>query len=300
MQTPILALLLAAVLALFLPSVQIGLRSLLKRRPGAIWAFPFALTGIFAIAAVAAGALNFKLVVLVLAYTCAPVLAATGGAGLSPSSRRAGSSRPHLADFAAILLLWLPLEFAAGASLVPRHAQGFLHSVGYGLAIVLALALFLGYRQLPGMKYSLPRVARDLWLPLAAFAALAPILAVVGISIGFIPPPHLPVKSAASMAAAAGIIFAGTALPEEILFRSLIQNLIMRRFGENGWTLAAASAVFGCAHLNNGPQPAPNWRYMILATIAGWAYGRVFQKSCSVTSPAALHMLVDWTKHFFF
>lgn len=254
----------------------------------------------FAIAAVSAGAFSFKLVGLVLAYTCAPVLVATGGAGLSLPSRRAGSSLSHLGDVAAILLLWLPLEFAAGASLVPRHAQGFLHSVGYGIAIVLALALFLGYRQLPGMKYHLPRSARDLWLPLAAFAALAPILAVVGIAIGFIPPPHLPARSAGSMAAAAGVILVGTALPEEILFRSLIQNLMMRRFGENGWTLAAASVVFGCAHLDNGPQPAPNWRYMILATIAGWAYGRVFQKSSSVASSAALHMLVDWTKHFFF
>ena len=39
---------------------------------------------------------------------------------------------------------------------------------------------------------------------------------------------------------------------------------------------------------------------MIEATIAGAAYGEVFRKSSSVTSSAMLHMLVDWTKHFFF
>jgi membrane protease YdiL (CAAX protease family) len=39
---------------------------------------------------------------------------------------------------------------------------------------------------------------------------------------------------------------------------------------------------------------------MILATIAGVAYGRVFQKASSICSSAGLHMLVDWTKHFFF
>ena len=61
-----------------------------------------------------------------------------------------------------------------------------------------------------------------------------------------------------------------------------------------------ASLIFGCAHLDNGPQPLPNWRYMIMATIAGWAYGRVFQRSGSVMSAAGLHMAVDWTKHFFF
>jgi membrane protease YdiL (CAAX protease family) len=54
------------------------------------------------------------------------------------------------------------------------------------------------------------------------------------------------------------------------------------------------------AHLDNGPQPLPNWRYMILATIAGVAYGIVFRKSSTVLSSATLRMPVDWTKHFFF
>jgi hypothetical protein len=102
------------------------------------------------------------------------------------------------------------------------------------------------------------------------------------------------------MAAAIGIIFVGTALPEEILFRALIQNLMMQRFGPTTRTLFWASFIFGSAHLDNGPQALPNWRYMILATIAGLAYGKIFQKSSSVVSSAALHMMVDWTKHFFF
>jgi len=102
------------------------------------------------------------------------------------------------------------------------------------------------------------------------------------------------------MAAAVGIIFAGTALPEEILFRALIQNLLMRRFGEGWKTLLLASVIFGAAHLDNGPQAVPNWRYAIEATIAGVAYGKVFQKANSITSSAILHTMVDWTKHFFF
>jgi membrane protease YdiL (CAAX protease family) len=116
----------------------------------------------------------------------------------------------------------------------------------------------------------------------------------------FVPPPHAPAQSAGSIAASVGLIFVGTALPEEILFRSLIQNLLMQRFGSGWRTLFAASVIFGCAHLDNGPQALPNWRYAILATIAGVAYGAVFQRSSSVVSSAALHMLVDWTKHVFF
>ncbi len=295
MQTLHIALLLGCVLALFSQSVQGALRSLFQRWSAGIWVVPFLLTGYFAAAASLAGALSLQLVLLVLAYTLAPVLVARASWPAQAKGRPGGL--PH---FLAVLLLWLPLEFAAGASLVPKPAQGFLHSVAYGVAILLALILFLCYRPLPGMKYSLPRHARDFWLPLAAFVVLAPVLAVLGIALGFIPPPHWPTKPASSMAAGLGVIFAGTALPEEILFRSLIQNLLMLRFGANFRILLLASFIFGCAHLDNGPQPLPNWRYMILATVAGIAYGKVFERASSVTSPAGLHMLVDWTKHFFF
>jgi membrane protease YdiL (CAAX protease family) len=293
MQTLVLGLLLAAVLGFFIPAVQTGLQTLLHRRPAAVWGVPVLLTAIFSGASVLAGVFSIPLALMVLAYTAAPVACAYAqGAGFV--------SCPDGADFLTIGLLWLPLEFGAGQTLVPRPAQGFLHSVAYGIAILLALILFIGFRTFPGMKYNLPRRAADFRLPLAAFALLAPVLAVVGIAIGFIPWPHLPVKTAGQMTAAVGIIFVGTALPEEILFRSLIQNLIVLRLGANWRTLLLASLIFGCAHLDNGPQPLPNWRYMIVATIAGWAYGRVFQRAGSVLSSSALHMAVDWTKHFFF
>jgi membrane protease YdiL (CAAX protease family) len=293
MQIIVLTLLLAAVFGLFVPSAQNRLRSLLHGKPLTIWAFPFLLTCVFASAAALAGAFSFPLVGMVLAYTLTPVACAYAlGAG-TPKT-------PRLLDFAAIVLLWLPLEFAAGAPLVPRTARGFLHSVAYGIAILLGLVLFIGFRSFPGLKYNVPRERRDWLLPLLGFAAVAPALIVVGIAIGFIPMPHLPSQPAGKMAAAIGIIFAGTALPEEILFRSLIQNLLMLRFGAGWKTLLVASVIFGAAHLDNGPQAVPNWRYMIEATIAGVAYGRVFQQASTVTSSAMLHMTVDWTKHLFF
>lgn len=299
MQTLVLALLLAAVLAFFLPAVQNRVRRALHARPAAIWAVPFLLATIFSGSAALAGALSLPLAFLVLGYTAAPVLCAWIGA----RGRPAGFiERPAALDFAAILLLWLPLEFAAGARLVPRPAQAFLHSVAYGIAILLGLVLFTGFRSFSGMKYNLPRSRSDFGLPVAAFAITAPVLMAAGIAIGFIPPPHWPGAAAtgARMAGAFGVILVGTALPEEILFRSLIQNLIVLRFGANWRTLLAASLIFGCAHLDNGPQPLPNWRYMILATIAGVAYGKVFQRTSTVLSSAALHAMVDWTKHFFF
>ena len=283
-QTLFLAILLAAVLALFSQALQRRVQDALRRSPARIWLVPPALTGIFVLASAVAGTVNWKLVLIVGAYTTAPVACAW-----------------FAMDFAAIALLWFPLEFPGSvAQLVPRHAQGFLHSVAYGIAILLGLAIFLCFRHLQGMKYRLPDSARDWRYMLIGFALTAPVLAVVGIAIGFIPMAHMPTASLSKMASAAVIIFFATALPEEILFRSMIQNLMFQRFGAGTRTLVAASVIFGAAHLDNGPQAGPNWRYFILATIAGFAYGKVFQRSSSVLASTGFHALVDWTKHFFF
>jgi membrane protease YdiL (CAAX protease family) len=293
MRALFLIVLLLAVLSLFSQALQAHIHRWLRARPMLLWILPLLLTTVFALAMMQEDVWNLPLTLMVLAYTAAPVLCAhVIGPGPAPE--------PSPWDFAAILLLWLPIEFAAGASLVPRPSQGFLHSVIYALAILLGLVLFRCFRTLPDMKYSLPRSVKDFRLALIAFAVIAPALIVVGVGVGFIPWPHVPVPSGASMAAAVPLIFFATALPEEILFRSLIQNLLMLRFGPGWRTLLAASVIFGAAHLDNGPQPLPNWRYMIVATIAGVAYGRVFQKATSVTASVTLHTMVDWTKHFFF
>lgn len=150
-------LLLIIVLGLLSQGVQARLRSAVYRRRALILAGPLLLTAIFSVAAWTAGAASVPLSLLVLAYTLAPTLSV-----LLP---RATVGVAHWADLAGILLLWLPLEFAAGASLVPKPAQGYLHAVAYGVAIVLALWLFLIYRALKGVKYNLPRRRQDLLYP---------------------------------------------------------------------------------------------------------------------------------------
>jgi membrane protease YdiL (CAAX protease family) len=282
----VLAFLLLAILSFAFPGVRNR-----AAHPAWLVAVPAASTLLFCTLAVAADAFSVPLALLVMAYTFAPALAAfvQGPAG-----------KPTWLDFAVILMLWLPLEFSAGQYLIPKPAQGFLHSVAYGIAILLGLTIFLGFRRLPGMKFNLPS-APDLAYGAAAFLACAPILIAAGRLLGFIPPWHAPAHpSTGGIGRTFGLIFVGTALPEEILFRSLIQNWLMQRYGFTIRILFVSAFIFGCAHLDNGPQPLPNWRYMILATIAGIAYGKAFQKSSSVFSPVTCHALVDATKHIFF
>src|SRR5215469_2263642 len=209
-QTAVLTLLIGLVFTFFSGAVQTRLRGGFKRRPVLVWLLPVVLTTIFTKAALVAGVRSLPLSAAMLAYTVSPTLCAF----LQGTEAK---GKPGALDFGAILLLWLPLEFAAGARLVPRPAQGYLHSVAYGIAILLGLVLFLAFRSFPDLKFNLPRKRADGWLPVAGFVAVAPILIGLGIAIGFIPMPHWPVKTGGAMTAAAGMILIGTALPEEIL-----------------------------------------------------------------------------------
>ena len=287
------ALFLITVFILFHGGVQAALRRWVRSKPARVFLAPAILALVFCLAAWYVGVTSLPLAVLALMYVFVP--------SACMYAQGTDAAAPTGVDAAVVLLLWLPLELSAGAPFVPKAAQGFLHTVAYGVAITTAIWLFLLFRGLDGMKYNLPRGARDFLYPLAGFAVSAALLIPLGLALGFLKPFHLPGDLTASRVVRTFlIIWAATALPEEILFRSLIQNGMMRVWGGGARTLAAAGILFGAAHLNNGPGVLPNWRYMILASVAGIIYGKVFQKSKSVTSSALLHALVNTTRHIFF
>jgi membrane protease YdiL (CAAX protease family) len=287
------AVFLAVILAFLLPAIPSALKKKLRSRPTLLFGLPALLAAAFCMVAMRLGALGLPLTLLIVAYTLVPTVC------IFVQGADAGAAT--WLDLVVILMLWLPVELNLGGMWIPRHAQGFLHTVAYGVALTLALVLFLAFRGLQGMKYNLPRRFMDLVDPLIAFVLVAPILVLLGLALSFIPPFHIPGNLSSQGAAKTfGLIFVATALPEEILFRSLLQNWMMQKFGATTAVLVAASILFGCAHLNNGPQPMPNWRYMIMATIAGFAYGKVFQRASSATASMTLHALVDATKHLFF
>jgi hypothetical protein len=94
-------------------------------------------------------------------------------------------------------------------------------------------------------------------------------------------------------------IFLLTALPEEFLFRGLIQNWIERVTRKRTLSLFIAAVIFGASHLNNG-LPLPNYRYFLMATIAGLFYGRAWRSSGCLMASALTHAFVDtcWTVMF--
>ncbi len=293
MRTWVSSVFLAVILAFLFPPVPAALKKGLRGNPARLFALPALLIATFCFFAWRLDALHLPMALLIVAYTLVPTVL------ILVQGPDAGAAT--WLDLIVILALWLPVELNVGGQWIPKHAQGFLHTLAYGIALTLALVLFLGFRGIKGMKYSLPSRVMDLIDPLIAFVIVAPILIILGIALSFIPWFHMPGNlSAAGLAKTFGIIFVATALPEEILFRSLMQNWLMQKFGSTTAVLVVASVIFGCAHLNNGPQPLPNWRYMILATLAGFAYGKVFQRASSAMASMTLHALVDTTKHVFF
>jgi len=86
-------------------------------------------------------------------------------------------------------------------------------------------------------------------------------------------------------------IFLFIAVAEELFFRGLLQNLLEGFFQSRQWAQASASVIFGLSHIRHAP--APNWRYVILASIAGWFYGWAYRKHRSLMASATTHALVD-------
>jgi CAAX protease family protein len=94
-------------------------------------------------------------------------------------------------------------------------------------------------------------------------------------------------------------IYLTVAIPEELLFRGILQNLLVRSIhrGPSGlYGLLIASVVFGAAHLHHAP--VPNWRYGILATLAGIFYGNAYRTRQRLCASALTHAFVDAIWHF--
>ena len=80
------------------------------------------------------------------------------------------------------------------------------------------------------------------------------------------------------------------AIPEELFFRGILLNLLERRMGPRAALLISA-VVFGFSHFNK--RAAVNWRYVILATIAGIFYGRAWRNRRRLFTSGITHATVD-------
>ncbi len=207
-------------------------------------------------------------------------------------------------DFAMILAVWLavkPLPNRWGWSLshwlwpYPGERLAYVFTVLF--CVNVTLACFLLLRRVNGVGYSIGWGRHWGFFILASFIVFGCIAIPLGHAIHFIQfePQWSELKSLPLVSL--GILFF-TAWPEELLFRGMLQNLLSRASNSDlaGWW--TASILFGFSHITN--MGFPNWRYVVLATIAGFFYGWTWRKTGSIFASALVHTAVDATWHLFF
>ncbi|HYO82296.1 MAG TPA: CPBP family intramembrane glutamic endopeptidase [Bryobacteraceae bacterium] len=83
------------------------------------------------------------------------------------------------------------------------------------------------------------------------------------------------------------------AVAEEFFFRGLLQQLLERVLGTRNGGLILASMLFGAAHL--GYREFPNWKFALLAALAGIFYGRAYLQARSIRASMVTHACVVTT-----
>jgi membrane protease YdiL (CAAX protease family) len=210
---------------------------------------------------------------------------------LSARGRRAGAWQ----DYAVLVILWAPIEFAWGRYLFPYPAEA-THTLEILLALNAGIIAFLYLRELDGIRYSIAWGKGFGAVVALSFLAFAAIAIPLGLSMHFIAwSPSLARLKSLPLSALGILLF--TAWPEEFLFRGLLQNLLSKSLRNEtaGWIVA--SGLFGLSHIVHG---FPNWRYVLLASIAGLFYGLAWKKTGSMTGSCLVHALVDTIWHALF
>lgn len=200
-------------------------------------------------------------------------------------------------DFLIVAAVWAAVKFGPSHWLWPYPGGRLSYVFTVVLAVTVALAVFVLQRRAGGIGYTLGWGSSWGFFAAASFVAFGCVAIPLGMGMHFIAFDPRWSEWTKLPWMTFGILFF-TAWPEEFLFRGLLQNMLARASKSDfaGWW--TASLFFGFAHVTNGGFP--NWRYMILASIAGFFYGWTWRKTGSIFPAALVHAAVDVTWHFFF
>jgi uncharacterized protein len=207
--------------------------------------------------------------------------------GLIARARRVDPSQHgDWRDFFVLILLGLAVDLRWFERAWPPHLAVFNKI----LLLDAGIYAFLVIRQLNGVGFNLRLRLRDLGIGLREFTIYAPIAIVLGLSLGFL---HLHAVWPHPLRAIGAFVFTFffIAVPEELFFRGWLQNLLERRIGRT-WALVLTAVLFGLSHWNKRTLHF-NWRYVLLAAIAGIFYGRAWRQERRVGASAITHAVVD-------
>src|SRR5271157_2600981 len=208
-------------------------------------------------------------------------------AGLLWQAGRADKdARGNWRDFVVLAMLGLAVDLRWFEGAWPAHLAIF----NKVLLLDAGIYGFIAVRQLEGTGFDLRLRLRDAAIGLRELAWYMPIALALGLGLGFL---HLHAvwPGVGPIAGAWVFTFFFIAVPEELFFRGWLQNLLERRMGRTG-ALILTAILFGLAHFNKRAAYF-NWRYVLLAAVAGVFYGRAWRSKRRVGASAITHASVD-------
>ncbi len=157
-----------------------------------------------------------------------------------------------------------------------------------GMAGLLLLAVYLP--QLPARDEGVRRVGAFAW----RFALVTAVVLALSVAVGFVQPQS---KAPDWWPLWVWSMVFLTALPEEVVFRGVLQTWLQthlegRPHGDVA-AIAIAGLLFGIAHAEGGIE------YVGLATVAGMGYGWIYARTRSIAAAILAHAGLN-TVHFLF
>jgi len=229
-------------------------------------------------------------------YTLLPIAVA---ALLTQAARLDPNQRSNWRDFLVLAVLGLAVDLRWFEPAWPPNLAVFNKM----LLLDTGIYGFLCIRRLEGVGFDLRLRLRDAAIGLREFALYAPIAIALGLALGFLHF-HPTWPRPTQLAEAYLYTFLFIAIPEELFFRGWLQNLLQRRFARAsahrfarfnaGRTpaLILTAILFGLSHFNKRAAYF-NWRYVLLAAIAGIFYGRAWRANHRIAASAITHATVD-------
>jgi len=196
------------------------------------------------------------------------------------------AQRGNWRDLVVIAALGLAVDLRWFESAWPAHLAVFNKM----LLLDAGIYGFILVRRLDGVGFDLRLRLGDIRTGLREFGWYAPVAIALGLGLGFL---HFHAAWPRSLTLAGALLFtfAFIAVPEELFFRGWMQNLLERRLGRTAALLTTA-VLFGLAHFNKRAAHF-NWRYVVLAALAGIFYGRAWRRDRRVGASAITHACVD-------
>ena len=189
-------------------------------------------------------------------------------------------------DFLVLAVLGLAVDLRWFQPAWPAHLIAFNKI----LLLDAGIWAFLVVRRLDQVGFNLRLRWPDVGIGLRELAFYTPLAIPLGLGLGFLHlHPYAPWLS--RLPGAFLFTFFFIAVPEELFFRGWLQNLLERRIGRAP-ALFLTATLFGLAHFNKRALHF-NWRYVLLAALAGIFYGRAWRQQRRVGASAITHACVD-------